>query len=357
MDAKTITIDPLVFKIPTYSRKNRGRHVSNVPKIKVKSTTTTTKQKNASTLKRNLLKLFRNKYEENLKHNPMKTSDKQNEDIQIKGDFESSLEYHKDLTNAIMKSKPTNISTINKYDPLKKVNNSTLKCYNPDISSHIQNMPLPPIFDLPTSRNTEPIVMNLTTPPQVPQYGCLKQGVLPTYRTWKHCTQKRNSNGLANIPQQNRNSVTNFTPISPNSFEKEIDNRLKEVITKDEWKNHNKKLKSSSPLDIPNRKQKRIVRRTYHVGKSKQHPSISVLVSNRTIRNNTNLKMAQLKQTPLHEVKKYLIKNGFIKIGTCSPPDILRKMYESANMVCGELKNHNSDNLLYNYFNTPEESY
>jgi hypothetical protein len=352
MDAKTITIDPLVFKIPTYSRKKRGRNVPNNPEIKVKSTT---KQTKASTLKRNLLKLFRNKYEENLKHNTIKTLDKQNEDVPVKGDFESSLEYHKDLTNTTMKSKPTNISTINKYDPFKKVNNSTLKCYNPGISPHIQNMPLPPIFDLPISRNTEPVVINLTPPPQVPQYGCLKQGTLPTYRTWKHCTQKRNSNGLPNIPQQNRNSITNFTQISPNSFEKEIDNRLKEVITKDEWENHNKKLKSSSTLNCPKRKQKRIVRRTYHVGKSKQHPLISVLVSNRTIRNVTNLKKAHLKQTPLHEVKKYLIKNGFIKIGTNSPPDILRQMYESANMVCGELKNHNSDNLLYNYFNTPEE--
>ena len=30
---------------------------------------------------------------------------------------------------------------------------------------------------------------------------------------------------------------------------------------------------------------------------------------------------------------------------------VLRKMYESAVMICGEVQNHNPDNLLYNYLN------
>ena len=38
------------------------------------------------------------------------------------------------------------------------------------------------------------------------------------------------------------------------------------------------------------RKQKLILKRTFRVGKSKQFPKVSVLVSNKTIRNNTNLK-------------------------------------------------------------------
>ena len=98
-------------------------------------------------------------------------------------------------------------------------------------------------------------------------------------------------------------------------------------------------------------KQKRIRRRTFHVGKSKQHPRISVLVSNRTIRNNTNLHLSKLKNTPMHEVKTFLLKHGFIKVGSNTPTDVLRQMYESASLICGEVKNRNPDNLLYNYFN------
>jgi hypothetical protein len=53
----------------------------------------------------------------------------------------------------------------------------------------------------------------------------------------------------------------------------------------------------------------------------------------------------------MSEVKNYLLKHGFIKIGTNSPNDVLREMYENVQMICGEVKNHNPENLLYNYFN------
>ena len=33
------------------------------------------------------------------------------------------------------------------------------------------------------------------------------------------------------------------------------------------------------------------------------------------------------------------------------PNDILRKMYESLSLVCGEIQNHNPDTLLFNYIN------
>ena len=53
----------------------------------------------------------------------------------------------------------------------------------------------------------------------------------------------------------------------------------------------------------------------------------------------------------MDEIKKYLIKRGFIRVGTSAPNDVLRKMYETSNMVCGEIENHNADNLLFNYLN------
>ena len=94
------------------------------------------------------------------------------------------------------------------------------------------------------------------------------------------------------------------------------------------------------------------MRRTYTVGKSAVFPKISVLISNKTIRNDISTKTQLLKQVPIGDVKKYLIKHGFIRVGTVSPNDVLRKMYESAILICGNINNHNPDNLLYNYMNT-----
>ena len=87
------------------------------------------------------------------------------------------------------------------------------------------------------------------------------------------------------------------------------------------------------------------------MGKSKVHPKVSVLVSNKTIRNQVNKKASDLKQTPISEVKKYLMQKGFIKVGSTAPHDVLRRMYESSQMIGGEITNYNSDNLLYNYLN------
>ena len=135
----------------------------------------------------------------------------------------------------------------------------------------------------------------------------------------------------------------------------ELNSRLKCLSKRDEW---NKYRNIDNSMKLGNRfrsntgNQKRTIKRKYHVGKSKKYPQISVLVSNRTIRNNTNLKKSELKQTPLPEVKKYLIKHGFIKVGAQTPIDILRQMYENASMICGEVQNNNPENLLYNYFNS-----
>jgi hypothetical protein len=53
----------------------------------------------------------------------------------------------------------------------------------------------------------------------------------------------------------------------------------------------------------------------------------------------------------MEDVRKYLIKKGLIRVGSSCPNDVLRKMYESSMMMCGEIQNHNPDNLLYNYLN------
>ena len=93
------------------------------------------------------------------------------------------------------------------------------------------------------------------------------------------------------------------------------------------------------------------MRRTYRTGKDQFRPRVSVLLPNKMIRRNVTTKSYLLKQTPIEEIRKTLLKQGFIKVGSSAPNDVLRKMYESAQMIGGEINNHNPDNLLYNFFN------
>jgi hypothetical protein len=117
----------------------------------------------------------------------------------------------------------------------------------------------------------------------------------------------------------------------------------------------NQALSTNGAGKYRNRKRKKTIRRTYKIGKSKIMPKISVLVSNKTIRNQILTKNQLLKQTSIQDIKRYLIKHGLIRVGSTTPNDVLRKMYESAQMVCGEIHNHNPDNLLYNFINSSEE--
>jgi hypothetical protein len=197
-----------------------------------------------------------------------------------------------------------------------------------------------------------------------PKYGCLKNGTLPTYRNLMNQTRKNvpgeyvggntmASNMAVNNINPNVNVAngpgTNMVPDKPN-----ISTIMKNAIqssqiqTKLENMNRNK-------VKPKKMKRKKTIRRTYKIGRSKIMPKVSVLVSNKTIRNNISTKTHLIKQTPIHEIRKYLIKHGFIRVGAITPNDVLRKMYETAMLMCGEIQNHNPDNLLYNFLHDTEK--
>lgn len=114
---------------------------------------------------------------------------------------------------------------------------------------------------------------------------------------------------------------------------------------------HQQKKDAEKPKpQIVQRKVKKLLRRTFNVGKDKHRPRIGVLLPNRTIRNNVTTKSFMIKQKPISEIRKFLIQQGFIKVGSTAPTDVLRKIYESVAMIDGDVKNHNPDNLLYNFF-------
>ena len=312
---KTISINPDLFTFSSNKRTSRKKDPSkNNSEIKIKNPD---KLKNAhkKIRKQHILRFLRDKQEENYKKLLNNGSEKIQKpiDTTFNSDFEESVKYFNDLSK----------KNDNKH-------NYTVKAYNENNSNVFND--IQPLSDSTFNHSlessqpiqlSEPNIRNST----LPSWGCLKNGNLPTFRDWKRSTQK------------------DYEAID-NDHMQEKKNEIKAMMLAKNNSNSDSKLKYI--------KQKKTIRRKYKVGRSSNISKVAVLVSNKTIRNNIMNKTQEIKQIPIEEVKKYLVKRGFIRVGTSAPNDVLRKMYESANMICGEIENHNADNLLFNYLNDIE---
>lgn len=348
-EKKTIQINPELFKVSNTTRKKQPK--SEVGKIKIKSTFKKQKQK---TLRKNVLNMIREKQQEAYRElfDNKKEYNKNEKSAIIKDEskfnkgFDDSLEFFSSLATKIdSEEKPTLNTTF------KNMNSVLMQ---PSIINIPQetfvNTTLPEVF-IESPSLEKPL--NIPTLPRIlpppPSYGCLKGGTLPTYRTYtRHVSNNSIEDGGFNGSISNTNSYTppplsftserpNITTVSESEKAKKFEKIHGGVITKKDEKR------------IKYLKRKKIFKRTYHVGRTKG--SVGVLVSNKTIRNRISTEAQLLKQTPIQDVRKFLIKKGFIKVGTNAPNDVLRKMYESVSLVCGEIQNHNPENLLYNFIN------
>ena len=210
---------------------------------------------------------------------------------------------------------------------MPSVSSNLMPSISPSVSSNLM-----PIAAIPITPYVTNLSQNLSTPahvvPPQPTYGCLKNGSLPTYRSAMNKTAK--------------NITTSVKPQSSAASASAIE-RIRARL--------NERANRQIDVKIPKAKPNKIIRRTYNVGKDKFRPVVGVLLPNRTIRNNVANKAFKFKHTPVEEIRKFLLRNGFIKVGSTSPNDVLYKMYESIMLIDGEVKNHNPDNLLYNFFN------
>lgn len=411
-DKKVIRVNPAMFVFPTTSqtRKKRGSADPNKPiRIKSERIRTRTMKNN----KNRLLKYIREQQEKNYKRfseqstltdvlpRSSKTSSgvgaTATADAGFESDFESSLQYLSSVAD-----KTQNVLSPNYIAR----HNATLRQLPPStesllLGSTLGNSQLNDAVgvDLPDVFSTiQPVATNNPMhirPPilTAPKYGCLKNGSLPTYRMWKNQTMKH----LPSVPQFSGGSAASIpdTPISPAiipshspnititgsgetapiggapktsayssttpiRFRSDIQGATpqqasqRELIGDTRAHQSFRQNKQRFKKRVKRQKQKRILRRTFRLGKSKHYPNVSVLVSNRTIRNTITTKAQLLKQTPIEEIRKTLIKKGLIKVGTTAPNDVLRKMYESVSLLRGDIQNHNPENLLYNYFNAKD---
>jgi hypothetical protein len=352
-NTRKINIDLDTLKIPSGNKTRRKREPTDgEKKIKVR---TPPKAQNKS-LKRNLLKFIRNQQDQKMKA----IVSEEHVDLEFKSDFKESLEY---------------LSDIAKKNDIPKISyNRTLKNFDA--------LPPPPM-PVPMLSDVAPTIQPVGAPFNLPQpkYGCLKGGKLPLYKQYTRrqyeddpqpfkiapvfkppLMQMQMPQMQVPVPVQVPAPVPAPVPVQIPAVQTTIPPSLMPTpnINLDKiniFKGMSDKL-SISDLYKPKQpsKRRKTLRRTYKIGKSKNTPKVSVLISNKTIRNQISNKSQMLKQTPIHDIKKYLIKNGFIKVGSIAPNDVLRKMYETSMLACGEIHNYNPENLVYNYFNNEPSS-
>jgi hypothetical protein len=363
-DQKKINIDMNLFKVSNNKTRKKDPGEKKESGIKIKQPSQ--KKKNETMKKKSILKMIRQHQQDryNTLFDDKKPSEKNDSGTTgFNKEFEEAQKFMQNLTEKTTVSTPKN-TTLKQYPT---TTNSLL--YHPIVEPFKPTNPIREVTNSivegsmsPSSMMLKP-VFNNSIQSATPQFGCLKNGQLPTYRNYMNKTQKvftqpttplqigGNINNISNSAptQQPQKSITDIR-------NEMIENRLKESMNRvNEMKHVEQKLQQLRTNNKPKKmKRKKTIRRTYKLGKSKLTPKVSVLVSNKTIRNNISTKAQLLKQTPIEEVKKHLIKCGLIKVGTIAPNDVLRKMYESSVLMCGDLHNHNPDYLLYNFVNGPK---
>ena len=91
-------------------------------------------------------------------------------------------------------------------------------------------------------------------------------------------------------------------------------------------------------------------KKKYILGKKKGSKQIGILLKNRETQKKVKAEVSSLRSKSIQEIKDYLRKKNLIKLGSESPNDVLRKLYEDS-ILSGDVENDNSENLLHNFLN------
>lgn len=356
MSTKTITVNPELFRM---TKKKRPSSSSSSPTIRPRSTV----DKNKTVRRNQVLKFIRGE-QEKLQRKLL------DGDVNLRAveeepaaDFQDSLDY-------LMNLAQEETGKQQKQHGWSSSSSQTLKHRPTMLPSAFQTTTPPPIdfqnenvsLVMPDDLLMQP--MNLVRPP-MPKWGCLKGGQLPSYRQY---TQRNRTTGGSSSQQQQQPAAARLPYTTgvyhPQSVAATLGshsggNVVSEASPVDNFymldggaaERHSEIRQTMAAAERAKpralQRQQRTVRRTYNVGKNKSQ--VSVLVSNKTIRNRVTAKTHEIRQKPLEEVKRFLINKGFVRVGTSAPNDVLRKMYESAQLICGEIQNHNPENLLFNF--------
>ena len=315
-DNKVFSINPDLFTFKNNSSTRKKEKSKPKEKIKIRSEQQT--PKNESLRKKSILKMIRDHHSEKNRDRFTHVGNKITSLPKEQGDFEKATSFFSNMV--VSNNKPHNMTLKNNISNSQHTESSiapklTLgETVNLDFQNNIQE---------------QTVVLN-NSPIPTPKYGCLKNGSLPTYRDYMNKTRKNTESYI------NTNSEKNdLTSTEKANIFNQLRSKLKNEVKDKKKKKHRRKT----------------IRRTYKIGKSKIKPQVSVLISNKTMRSKIVEKKQLLKQISITEIRAYLIKHGFIKVGSTTPNDVLRKMYESALLICGDVQNHNKETLMYNFMN------
>ena len=298
MSTKTLKINPNLFSL------NKG----GTKKEKVKKPTTkirTGKVRDA----------FIQKIKNHRKKEKRENLEKEDQLKNTLSDLEQSIEYLKELSEE--KKKKKTLKNKNKLDNGIQI----------ELPEDLQEC------KVPTPEPNTTIVLSPST--NEPPYGCLKNGSKPTLRNWR-----KNIN-VTTGPQNEINIEFN-----------DNDDNVKETPNQDALEDIKNKFKNSQEQEIkPTEakiKKKKRKKKTYRLGKSGRH--IGVLIKNSDTRKKVSEEFGSLKKERILTIKNYLKKKNLIKTGCEAPNQVLRHMYEQA-VLCGDVKNVASENLVHNYMN------
>ena len=160
--------------------------------------------------------------------------------------------------------------------------------------------------------------------PPRPLYSCLKNSSRPTYRTWINSQKKQ-------LPVKIHPVIIHDMPIP------EVTERSAKLLSyKKEKRNVQiKTLKTTSTIK----------RRLGKIGNN-----VGILIKSRQTRRKIQQEQAKINQTSIHDIKKYLRDRNMIKIGSNSPNDVLRKLYEQC-ILAGDITNNSENIMLHNFIN------
>ena len=382
---KQIKINVADFNFNATRKKKPADKTQNTPGIKIK--TPTSKPKVDTLKKRTLLKMIRQQQED--RYNKLFGTSKDKSSVASVA-AEAKVPEITEMNTELEKAKEYLNNLKEKQEKSHNGHNATIK--------HHPSMHAMQSFQVPATHNvyspTAPTSNANNSAP--PKYGCMKNGQLPTYKTFMRTSKNQpiihignpvssmNYSQPVQPPQNQSNIISNIGLTTPaiasmlatsapqqgpfsaqvappqadiRSNASIIDAKITEGLKRmAELKQTEAILNNIKSKYRPKRMmQRKTVRRTYKVGRSTVLPRIAVLVSNKTIRNNTTTKTQLMKQASMQEVKKHLIQRGLIRVGCTTPNDVLRKMYESTMLICGDVQNHNADNLLHNFVNGDKE--